>query len=165
MRVEGVSHASLHLRKAEVAERQAGAAESLLKDRYGCPVGVESQYAETLSPGSGITLWAIFSGDREKADVENPVRLGADSLGERGKRAEKVGQEAAGGLIEEIESGAPVDHHLADQILPFMALTSRSQIRTSRITNHCKTNIYVIEKFFGKTFEVNERERIISTVG
>ena len=45
-----------------------------------------------------------------------------------------------------------------------MALTGNSKIRTSEITSHCKTNIYVIEKFLGKTFEIDEKENIISTI-
>ena len=46
-------------------------------------------------------------------------------------------------------------------LLPFMALAG-GQIRTSEITNHCKTNIYTIEQFYGKLFELNEKERLIS---
>jgi len=66
--------------------------------------------------------------------------------GRRGKKAEIVGKEAAQNLMNEIESKAPVDYHLADQILPFMALVSNSKIKTSKVTNHTRTNIYTIEK-------------------
>lgn len=163
IQIKGISHASLDLQKATVAERQAKAAGFILKNKYGCPVNIETSYSETLSTGSGITLWAVFSKQKDEIDFNNPIRMGADSLGERGKRAETVGQEAASNLIKEIESKAPVDHYLSDQILPFMALTSSSKIKTSKITNHCKTNIYVIEQFLGKTFEVDEREKIIKT--
>lgn len=164
IQIKGVSHASLDLQRADVAERQAKIAELILKNRYKCPINIESEYNKTLSTGSGITLWAIFSKDKYEIDIKNPIRLGGDSLGERGKRAETVGQEAANNLIREIDSKAPVDHYLADQILPFMALTSKSKIKTSKITLHCKTNIYVIEQFLGKTFEINKKENIISTI-
>ena len=163
IQIKGISHASFSLQKAEVAERQAKNAELTLKNKYSCPVNIETTYNETLSPGSGITLWAIFSKQKDEIDINNPIRLGADSLGERGKKAEKVGQEAANNLIKEIESKAPVDHYLADQILPFMALTGKSTIKTSKITDHCKTNIYVIEQFLGKIFEIDEKEDIIKT--
>jgi RNA 3'-terminal phosphate cyclase (ATP) len=161
--IRGVSHASFSLQEAKVAERQAKAAELALKDRYKCPISIQIQYSRTSSPGSGITLWAILSNENGK-DTENPIRLGADSLGERGKRAESVGQEAATNLIKEIESKAPVDRYLADQLLPFMALAGKSTIRTSKITNHCKTNIYVIEKFLGRTFKIEESRKTISTI-
>ena len=82
-------------------------------------------------------------------------------MGEQGKRAEIVGEEAAKNLINEIEGKAPVDRHLADQILPFMALIGGS-IKVSEITNHCRTNIYTIEQFLGKVFEVDESEKKIS---
>ena len=60
-------------------------------------------------------------------------------------------------LINEIQSKAPVDKHLADQILPYLALTSEKfQVMVSEITNHCKTNIWVIEKFLGGKFEIKE---------
>ena len=129
--------------------------------RYKCPINIRTEYCDTLNPGSGITLWAIFSKDVNEIDEKNPIRLGADALGELGKKAEIVGKEAAENLIKEIESKAPVDRHLADQILPFMALTKGSKIKVSSITNHCRTNMYIIEQFLGKIFEVNEEEKTI----
>ena len=164
IQIKGISHASVNLQSANVAERQAKAAENILKNKYNCPVNIRIEYSETLSTGSGVTLWAIFSLDKNEINEKNPIILGADALGERNKKAEIVGREAAENLINEIESKAPVDRHLADQILPFMALAGKSKIKASKITNHAKTNIYTIEKFFGKCFEVDEKERIISTI-
>ena len=162
IQIKGISHASKELEKAEVAERQARAAKLALS-KFECPLNINSEYSETLSTGSGIALWAVFSSG-EEIDFNNPVIIGADALGERGKRAEIVGKEAAENLIKEIESKAPVDHHLADQILPFMALAGKSSIKVSEVTNHCRTNIYVIEQFLGKVFEVDEENKIIRTV-
>ena len=163
IQIKGISHASSNLQEANVAERQAKSAEITLK-RYNCPINIQTEYSETLSTGSGITLWAIFSKDKDEIDARNPVRLGSDALGERGKKAEIVGKEAAQTLVTEIESKAPVDAHLADQILPLMSLVSNSKIKTSKITNHTKTNIYTIEKFLGKIFSINESNNIISTI-
>lgn len=164
VQIKGISHASLELQEANVAERQARTAELILKNKYKCPITIEAQYSKTLSKGSGITLWSIFSKEYDEIDIKNPIRIGADSLGERGKKAEIVGQEAADSLIKEIESKAPVDSYLADQILPFMALVGGSAIKTSEITNHCKTNMYVIKEFLGETFKIDEKESIISTI-
>jgi len=162
IQIKGISHASSNLQNANVAERQAKIAEMALKN-YKCPVNIQIEYNETLSPGSGITLWAIFSKQEDEIDLKNPIRLGADSLGERGKKAEFVGQIAAEMLSVEIESKAPVDMHLADQILPFMAL-GNSKLKTSKITNHTKTNIYTIEKFLGKIFSIDESSNLIFTI-
>jgi RNA 3'-phosphate cyclase len=162
IQIKGISHASSTLQDANVAERQAKASEISLKS-YNCPINIQIQYSNTLSAGSGITLWTIFSKDKDEIDIKNPIRLGAGALGERGKKAEIVGEEAAKNLIKEIESKAPVDQYLADQLQKYMALMSNSSIKTSKITNHTKTNIYTIEKFLGKTFSINESSNILST--
>lgn len=159
--IKGVSHASSDLEKAEVAERQVRGAKLELKS-VDCPINIRTEYSNTLSTGSGITLWAYFS-ETDEINFNNPVILGADALGKRGKRAEVVGGEAAKNLLKEIKSEACVDHYLADQLIPFMALVGESKIKTSRISNHCKTNIYTVEKFFGKTFNIDEENIIISS--
>lgn len=162
IQIKGVSHASISLERAKVAERQAESCQQLLKQKYDLPIQISVQYQETLSQGSGIALWAIFSKNREDIDENNPIRMGADSLGEQGKRAEIVGEEAARNLIMQIESKAPVDKYLADQMLPFMALIGNSRIRASAITGHCRANIYTIQQFLGDIFMVDEESRIIS---
>ncbi|MBI2650234.1 RNA 3'-terminal phosphate cyclase [Candidatus Woesearchaeota archaeon] len=162
IQIKGISHASINLQNAKVAERQAESAHSILKQKYNIPTNIITQYQDTLSAGSGITLWAIFSKNKEDIDENNPIRVGADALGEQGKRAEIVGEEAARSLIMEVESKAPVDRHLADHILPFMALIGDSRIKTSEITSHCKTNIYTIQQFLGDIFRVDGEDKIIS---
>ena len=54
----------------------------------------------------------------------------------------------------EIDSGAAVDHYLADQLIPFMALLPGSTINASAVSNHAQTNIYVVEKFLPVKFMV-----------
>ncbi len=164
IQIKGISHASRDLENARVAERQAHSAQSFLARNFNVPIKISSEYQETLSVGSGITLWAIFSKNKNDIDENNPIRIGSDSLGEQGKKAEIVGQEAAHRLIKQIESKAPVDKYLADQILPFMALAGNSKIKVSEMTNHCNTNIYTLEQFLGKVFEVDEKNKIISTI-
>jgi len=159
IQIKGISHASLNLEQARVAERQAHSAQNILGNRFNVPIKIASEYQNTLSTGSGITLWAIFSKNKDDIDENNPIRLGSDSLGEQGKKAEIVGHEAAASLIGEIESKAPVDRHLADQILPYMALVGNSKIKTSEITAHCRTNVYTIQQFLGEIFKVDENER------
>ena len=158
LQIKGTSVASADLQKAEVAERQAEAARSGLA-AIGAPVSIESSYAQTLSTGSVITLKAVF-GDSEVSQT-NPLIMGGSFLGERGRRAEDVGKAAAAGLLREISSGAPVDRHLADQLIPLMALAGGT-FRASEITPHCLANIYVAEKFLGKKFEVCKEEKTVT---
>ena len=163
IQIKGISHASGSLLQAKVAERQAESAKAALKQKYDVPIGITSEYRETQSIGSGITLWAIFSKNRDDIDENNPIRLGSDSIGEQGKKSEAVGREAAAGLIKEIESKAPVDRHMADQILPYMALAGNCKIKASEITSHCRTSVYTIQKFLGEIFELDEENKMILT--
>ncbi len=156
--IKGVSHASKDLSVNEVAERQARSAKNVLQ-KIKMPVIISHEYSDTLSTGSGVTLWAIFSED--KLDIMQPIRLGADSLGEKRKPAEKVGQEAAQRLLANINSGAPVDSYLADNLIPILAFSTPSKIKVSAITQHTKTNIWVTELFLGKKFEI--KKTIISS--
>lgn len=86
---------------------------------------------ESASPGNSITSW---KGSR-----------GAFSLGQKGKRAELVAQDALDALDKE---GEDVDSHLADQILIYAALAEgATSYRTSIASGHLSTNRDVIKRF------------------
>lgn len=73
---------------------------------------------------------------------------GFSLLGERGKRAEEVAKEAVDSLNEYMEFGGCIDPHLADQLVPFMALArGNSSFTTTRITEHLLTNLWVVQHF------------------
>ena len=155
--IKGISHASKDLMKQEVAERQARSAEIALKkvlkdDKIN--VEIRTEYCETLSTGSGIILMAYFS-EKDEINPNNPVIIGADALGERGKKSEIVGEEAAKNLIEQINNKAPVDEHLEDNLIPYLALFG-GRFKFNKITNHTKTNIYVVEEFLDKKFRIED---------
>ena len=143
----GISHAHLALKKADVARRQVRVARSSIFNKLSgisdsCKIGsmpeikIEQDYWDALSYGSGITLFLR---------TENSV-IGTDSLGERGKPAEVVGRDASTDLIREIESNAPLDRYMADQIVPYLALAGGS-VRVSEITEHTRTNVDIVNKF------------------
>lgn len=160
--IKGISHASKELQNANVAERQAHAAQQILS-KHTNSITLYKEYCDTLSIGTGITLWAVYSKQKDDIDTNNPIILGADALGEKGKPAEKVGEEAAHALLKQMQTGMPADKHLADNLIPWMALFKPSTVKPSEITKHTLTNIYVVEQFLGQMFEVNEKERIIIT--
>lgn len=143
-----ISGTSEFLKNKKVAERQiAGVREILGKLKL--PIEEKIEYYQTQCPGSQICLTAEF---------ENTI-IGADNLGKLDKRAEDVGREAALELLKEEKSGACTDKYLADQILPYLALTGRkSKIAVSEITNHCKTNIWTIEHFINGKFEIKNQQ-------
>jgi len=153
--IKGISHASKDLEGVRVAERQAHSAQQLLAG-LNCPVAIRKEYSDSLSTGSGITLWAVFSKKKDDIDVASPIIIGADELGEKGTPAEDIGKRAAKKLIEAIESKAPVDAHLADNLIPWMALFAPSAVRVQAVTKHTTTNIYVVEKFLPVKFEIKD---------
>ncbi|AHL23670.1 RNA 3'-terminal phosphate cyclase [Thermococcus nautili] len=140
-RFAGISHAT-NL-PAHVAERQAKSAEEKLRSLYSVPVEIEREVSRSLGPGSGIVVWA----------ETDSLRLAGDALGKRGKPAEVVGREAAEELIEQLTPRKAVDRFLGDQLIPFMAFTG-GEIGVAEITNHLVTNVWVVEQFLGRTFEV-----------
>lgn len=148
--IKGISHASKDLATARVAERQAQEAEKHLRQYK---ANITAEYSDTPSTGSGITLWAVH-GKEETNFLKN---IGADALGEQGKQAELVGKEAAEKLLLELSRNAPVDRHLADNLVPLMAVCAPSSITTTEITEHTKTNIEVAEAFYPNvTFTIKE---------
>jgi len=144
-RITAISGAAEALKEKKVAERQITGVNEVL-GKLKLPVEEKIEYYETQNPGSQICLISEF---------ENSV-IGTDNLGKLGKRAEEVGKEAALDLLKEAKSNACLDKHLTDQILPYLALAkSKSQISVSEITNHAKTNIWVIEKFLKGKFKID----------
>lgn len=139
--IRGVSHASRDIADRMVAQRQAKAARALLFNRLanmgytGC-IDLETEYNAAASTGSGITLWA---------QTDHSI-IGADALGEKSKKAEEVGESAARGLIAGLESCAAVDSHMADQIIPYLAL-SGGVVKVGGLTEHARTNIIVVNVF------------------
>jgi RNA 3'-terminal phosphate cyclase len=96
---------------------------------------------------------------------DNGACLGTCSIGEKGKTAENIGKEVATMLQKQINSNACVDEHMADQLLPFMALAAKkgeSRIKVAEITDHVRTNIWIIEKFLPVKFTIDGKEKIIS---
>ncbi len=142
-RILAISGASNHLKDKKVAERQIAGVKEIF-GQLKLPIEERVEYYETLCPGSQICLIAEF---------ENTV-VGTDNLGKLGKRAEDVGKEAALELLKKQKSGACLDKHLADQILPYMALANgESRVSVSELTLHCQTNMWLIEKFILGRFE------------
>jgi len=142
--VEGISHC-VRL-PAHVAERQASSAAEVTRKKLDVEVRIETEtYSKKddyhLGPGSGIVLWANGS---------NGTKLGADSRGDRGVRAEVVGTKAAKHLVREISSGRAIDSHLADMIVPYLAVAKgESTIGISEVTSHFTTNLWTIEQILG----------------
>lgn len=143
-RIEGISISSNFLKAKNVAKRQKVSARQLLFKKLGISAKIEEKYVDSVCPGSGISL---------SLTTENSCLLGSVAIGELGLMAEKVGEIAAKSLIQDFENDNTLDKYSSDQLIPYLALCQEpSQMKISDLTSHCKTNIWVVEKFLGEKF-------------
>ncbi len=94
---------------------------------------------------------------------ENTV-AGFTALGEKGKRAEEVGEEVAAQVSRFMASSGALDEHLADQLLVPAALLAAGRLgptspgitryKTERVTGHLTTNARVLERFLPVKIEI-----------
>jgi RNA 3'-terminal phosphate cyclase (ATP) len=115
--------------------------------------GVESHFPieewEAANPGSVAAV--IF----RQAPVP-PLFFG---LGERGKPAESVADDAADEAIAFRDAKAPVDPHSADQLLlPLAFSPDASEYKTSEITRHTTTNVETVQKFVERSIQIEYTE-------
>ena len=99
---------------------------------------IDIQYVDASNAGVGITAWYQGLGFG-----------GVSRVGELRVSAEQVGSRAAGHLADFFESGAGVDLHLADQLVPLAMHADRFRITTSVLTSHTRTNLLVLEQLIG----------------
>lgn len=133
---------------AHIAQHMVNRAHNVLKAE-GLPVEITPQRVKSAGPGAGIFL---------VAEYENAV-AGFSSIGAQGKPSEQVADEACRDLLRHHRQGAPVDPHLADQLLLPLALTpGESSFRTSQITQHLLTNAQVIRRFLPVEITINGAE-------
>jgi RNA 3'-phosphate cyclase len=113
---------------------------------------IEIDKTTSFSPGTGITLWS----------KSNHSVLGSTFLGERGVPSEKVGENAANQLLKEINSGSMIDIFAIDQILPYMMLSEDESVCMIReLSNHTKTNMWLLKQFFDVNFDIKKQHGII----
>jgi RNA 3'-terminal phosphate cyclase (ATP) len=145
--VEGVAHvARLPL---QIATRMRDAALEGLAPIRGVEASIETSAVPpeaTGGAGGAIVVWARS---------QNTV-LGASRVAERGVRAEALGTAVAQELSADVESGASVDIHAADQLLVYFALAGGGSYTTREITDHARTAMWLIEQFVPIRFEVSE---------
>jgi len=137
------------LEDRKVAERQAKAASRYFKDYgYEARIKVVNDRSNPLQKGSSLVLWA---------ETSTGAVLGGDAIGELRKLSEVVGREAAENLFREIEVQATVDVHLADMLVPYVALADGNSVYLTRdVTDHLDTNMWLAQKILGVKFQVTK---------
>lgn len=122
---------------SHIPERMANRARTLLAES-GIAANIEVANLKAACPGAGLFLAAHY----------DHCLAGFTVLGERGKPAERVAEEACAELLRHRESGAALEPHLADQILlPAALCQDDSVFGVERVSLHLTTHAWVVERF------------------
>lgn len=79
-------------------------------------------------------------------------------LGERGKQAERVADDAVDQLLEHRTTGG-LDEHLADQlVLPLAFAPGRSEFAVAKVTRHLITNVETVRLFLERDIRIEGSE-------
>ncbi len=142
------------LADADVATRQCvGARRALEAERDDVELAEQIETtAASDCPGTAIVIVLTFDAGEDEA---TPV-AGFSALGEPGTPAERVGQAAADAALAFLEQSAPVDEHLADQLLDVLALAG-GRLFVPTLTNHVETSLRLLERF-GYDLSCDERD-------
>lgn len=132
----------------EIAHRQL----KQIRDRLGWDVGRANIVAppDTRSAGNTVML---------EVASEHVTELFC-SIGEHGKRAESVADEAIDQARAYIAGGVPVGSHLADQLMVPLAIASAKgagtcSFRTLPLSRHALTNVEVVNSFLDVASHIN----------
>lgn len=132
----------------EIAERQRRRALHALRH---LAVDVDVEVCSLPAASRGTLLLLLVEFDYSQACF--------CALGARGKRAERVADEATDGVVRLLEGDGAVDPWIADQLLLPLALAEgRSLVRTSEITGHLITNAEVIRRFLPVALRISGAE-------
>jgi RNA 3'-terminal phosphate cyclase (ATP) len=131
-----------------IAERQKNAAlEKIRLKVREFQSAVDIKLLDVPTPGQGTFFFL-------RSESENSI-AGFSSVGERGKRAEVVGEEAADDFLRYYSTGAALDPHMSDQIVLYLsACKEESAFSTSSVTEHLITNLWVIGLFHEYRYSV-----------
>jgi len=142
--VEGVCYIQ-HPREKIRDDMISACVETLGLDR---PVNIEVQQTSGSSKGAGLSLVAIYENGR----------LGSNVLTTKGHPAKQAGEDVAKDLLKEMSSGATMDIHTADQLLPYMAMANgTSEFTVSRISKHLLSQMDTLETFLDVRFGVERK--------
>jgi RNA 3'-terminal phosphate cyclase (ATP) len=136
---------------AHVAKRQISSALIALEKKDIRCSNYTASIETSISPGSSILVYSA-------ADFS--LYVGGDSIGERGKRAEAVGTEAAMQFLDSAVAEATVDPFLADMlVLPLALSKGRSRYRVARVTQHLLTNLHIVSEIVRCKYSIEQQGR------
>ena len=134
--------ASNDLLDADVADRLARTADERLAEHGLRVVSRGAEYVDSASTGAVVVV-RIESAHGSTGP--RPV-AGFSALGEPGVPAEEVATAAVEDLREWTDGSGVVDRHLADQLVPYLALAGGA-VRIPEVTDHVESAVSVAREF------------------
>jgi RNA 3'-terminal phosphate cyclase (ATP) len=135
--VRGIALAS-HLSEQNVGRRMAHQCLERLKQRG---LAAEMRILEdstAVQKGAALLVWA---------ETDTGCLIAADQAGAPGRRSEAIGDFVAKALLEDLDSGATADRHLADQLILFAALArGTTEYTVPFVTEHVEANLWLAKK-------------------
>ena len=132
---------------SHIAQRMSGRARKVLAGA-GVQARVDPRRVRGRGPGAVIFLVAQYA----------HAVAGFTAYGRKGTPSEGVADAACREFVTHHTSGAPVDPYLADQLMVPMALAQgRSELVTSRVSQHLLTNAWVVRQFLEVDISVEEQ--------
>ena len=126
------------------------ASKELLQSNLKADIKIEN--TSSFSPGTGIALWA----------KSNDTILGVTALGEKSISSEEVGRKVVRDLLNEIKSGANLDIHAFDQLLPYLVISNTNDNLSyfiRELSSHASTTMWVLKQFFNVDFDIAQNEK------
>lgn len=154
--IKGISLSS-KLERSSVSERMAEHARELILSR-----GIDSEIQvlrdkSAAHQGAALALWL---------DTIDAIAIGADQAGKPGRRSEIIATNVVKNLFQDIDSGATVDRHLADQIILAAGLASgTTQYTVPKMNDHIESNLYIIDKFLQANVTLEKKKISIHGAG
>lgn len=140
---------------AHIGRRQRDAAVKLLRSNGFVP---EIEIVDAPSPGPGTCVFLL-------AEFKQTV-AGFTGYGRLRKPAEQVGEEAGRAFLAYQRSGGAIDRYLADQlILPLALASGDSCFTTGKVTEHLRTNAWLVRQFLPVGVEIGEDRQVQIQVG
>jgi RNA 3'-terminal phosphate cyclase (ATP) len=130
---------SSHLAERHVSERMASTCEEQIRGA-GMTCAIDRvDDVNAVHAGACLAIWAKSSAGSW---------FGADRAGTFGRSSEEIGRFVATTFLEDVHSGATVDHHLADQLVLFCAVArGTSSYVVPRASAHLESNLWLVAQF------------------
>jgi RNA 3'-terminal phosphate cyclase (ATP) len=124
---------------AHIGERMQHTAAQILAEHGAARIETQQLgHHDAIGPGGAIVLWARTM----------HTLLGGSEVAQRGVPAERIAENAARALSEELRAHVTLDVHAADQLLIYLALAGQhSHFFARGFSTHARTIAWLIEQF------------------